>query len=298
MPDDFWGNDMLGEPEFKLWMQSQGRGGRGRGAPGFGPGGGYGSFFGMPGIAPQGATNGVRQIRRRIGFQPMLGASQPSAPTSIDSQQTSPGSAMRAPGQSFSSYGGMRGMMMGGRGAGGGASGGQQQTSGGGNANWNDPAWWAQWGANNDSGWGGLQAWLLSQGYGAGAFNPLGSPQLVEAQRQRVLSDAGAREAKARTAAALAGGGDPSMRGVGELLASLGTASDASRAGSDAALSTATSAQDFIRSMLADYLTANQGAFSSAWAGRNSQSGGNDWLDQLLGIGGQALGGWLGRKRD
>lgn len=336
MPDP--SSDQWDDPGFKQWSHNEGRRGGGTATPGNGPGGGYGLFFGMAGQAPANTgLAGVRQTRRRIGFNPMVGPSTPSGPVADPSAMTSLRQGASGGRTSLSPMGGPSAAPDWGQGTAQPAAAstpmpstsaltpaqqaqiaaapmwrrfalaaqfaqqnqatnaaGTQYAAGTtpGGGSWNDPSTWDAWGNNHDGGWGGIQANLLARGFAGGAFNPMGSPELIAMQRSRVLEDAGAREAKARTAAALSGGGDPSMRGVAELLASLGTSSDAARAGSDAALSTAQSGQDFARSLMADYLGSNQGAYSSSWANRNGQQQqqGNPFLNWL----GEAGGRWAG----
>lgn len=300
MPDFQPTNDWLDPSlENKQYLRGlTGNGGRGRGGPGrpgFGAGGGYGSFFGMPGVSPSNmAQGGMRTLRRRIGFQPMVGASAPSSPTSmavptsleqVSTVGASSPTRMATPAASSS---GMSGMLQnlinqqrGAANAANAAPGGVNTTN------------WGTMGGNTDTGWSGLLWRLLSQGGQAGAFDPMGSQAMENMARERVMADSGARQRQARLSAQLAGGGDPSMGGVGELLATLGTASDASRAGSDAKLQSAQSAQDFMRNLLgqefaSEYTRLN--GMASNW--QNQQSGGaGNWLAQL---GGSLLGrsGW------
>ena len=72
MPDFQPTNDWLDPSlENKQYIRDQvGNGGRGRGGPGrpgFGAGGGYGSFFGMPGVSPSNMSQGgMRTLRAKL----------------------------------------------------------------------------------------------------------------------------------------------------------------------------------------------------------------------------------------
>lgn len=300
MPDWEPTNDNLGDPGFKQWLQGAGTNGGGRrgvARPGSGPGGGYGAFFGMPGVAPSNMSQGgMRTLRRRIGFQPMIGASQPSTPSSMavpsamesysasGSTPTGSMSAMRAPTPMASSHG-FSGMIQNAINQ----SVQRTQQAAGGNAGGVNTTSWGGLAGNADPNWSGLLWRLIGQGGQAGAFDPMGSQAMENMARERVMADSGARQRQARLSADLSGGSDPSLSGVGELLATLGTASDASRAGSDAKLQSAQAAQDYIRNLLGNEFASEftrLNGMASNW--NNQQSGGmGNWLAQL---GGSLLG--------
>lgn len=143
----------------------------------------------------------------------------------------------------------------------------------------------------------GLLNKLVGGAGNAGLYGFNGNPAIATAARERVMGDLGARQAGARTAAALANVNDPSMAANAELQAYLGTQGDASRAGSDAALQEQQRSEDFYRQLLGGWMGntmqdyENEMQHKRQMAEQGNQ--GNGLLSGLGQIGGAALGSWL-----
>lgn len=75
---------------------------------------------------------------------------------------------------------------------------------------------------------------MLKDALAAGTFSPTGSPALMNALRQQMIGDSGARQRQAGLAANLYGNGDPSLSGYAGLQSVLGGAHDMHAGLSDA----------------------------------------------------------------
>lgn len=306
-PNDGAGiNDRLGSPDFKAWLQSQ-RGGRG--GPGMGPGGGFGSFAGGGGMATGfnafggGSTPAIRRYQfggaqavpqLQMGGMNMQNAVPDMGGMTYSMPQTQAQTmtglrqgASAAPATSSNGFSGMIQRLQ--QQAAQQAAAAQSQSP----SNNNQPLNWQQAGANTDPGWAGT-FWRTLAPFGqGGAFGPMGNPAITEEiMRQTGLLGQGAA-ARARNQAQLSGL-DPAAAASYGLQASLQGQRDTANAGASALLPQLMGGQDWARSILGAYLGANTQAGATDSINRYrmdaQNQGGSGFGGVLSGLGGQFIG--------
>lgn len=288
MPE-FWANDQLGEPEFKLWMRGATGGGRGGQRPG--GGGGFATFGGGLNTLGGGSSLGTPGFMRRTPFEsaalgygttgpsPWLRAPGLGANGSTDMSTASSGLTPEEEAQiaRLPNIGGLRDTM-------------RRQLL----KQKQAQAASAASGAGDPYGnlnWGELQR-LIFSGFGrAGAFDPMGNPAILDEISRRGQQAAASAENRARLSSRLSGL-DPAAAASYAMEAGLRGQSDTAQAVSNALLEQLMAQDAFGKSVMMGFINPNQGAFSQNWV-QQQQPRPNQWAQLLGGLGGSVAGSWL-----
>lgn len=279
MPE-FFANDQIGEPEFKLWMRGATGGGRGGQRPG--GGGGFATFGGGMNTLTGGSALGLPGYLRRTPYESaMLGMSSPGLGAAQSTgDATAAFTASLTPEEEAQiarlPFGAMRDAMR--------KQLLKQKQAAGPQDGSSDP-----WATAN---WGELQREIIKMFGGAGAFGPMGNPAILDEISRRGNQAAASAENRARLSARLSGL-DPAAAASFAMESGLRGQSDAARSVSDALLGQLMNQQAFGQQALMGFINPNQQAFSQNWVQQRQPGQGSGWGQMLGGLGGSVLGRWL-----